>query len=148
MLNQFLFTAEFSDGTVYHQNSQDKSIYGLVNCFSDIQAHGKKIVKFVMVGCGHVYILDLVWGSLDIDGQKIWPPVEIYPGMPIKLIYQRVSQQSITNTMEVQKRNGILGLVGIESKQKSNCVGYLIGYEFPRNGKNVQWTMKIKVEDN
>lgn len=146
MLNQFLFTVEFHDGTVYHQNEKDKSIFGGINCFSDVK--DKKIKKFIMHGCGHVYVWDFIFGSLTIDNSPpIWPPVEIYPGMPIKPIYYRITQQKLKQTFEVQKHKGILGMFNVENKISTDCAGYVVGYEFPRNGKNVQWTVKIQVEN-
>lgn len=146
MAKNFLFTAEFADGTVYHQNEQDKSIYGGANCFSDIQ--GKKIRKFIMHGGGQIYTLDLVFGSLTInDNPPIWPPDEVYPGMPMKLIYQRITQDRITNTVQAQKSRGLLFWKPVEVKTSKFIEGYIIGYEFPRRGKsNGVWTLKIQVD--
>lgn len=125
----YLFVAEKFDGSLYKQTPDDKprfSSWG--SSFTDIQH--EKLRRFSLIGKGHVYTIDLIDGHLEIDGHKLYPPHEVLPGIPLKLIYWRTVTRDF--------------LVGPDGGPVAPKVKYVIGWQYNCRGKNIDWQLGIE----
>lgn len=67
----YLFTAEFRDGTTIQQSADDQSaLEPERSCFFDVleaQKQGKELVHFSLEGNGHLYAIDLTTGQFSAN---------------------------------------------------------------------------------
>jgi hypothetical protein len=129
-----LFEADFKDGTTYHQGSDDKSLDPQgSSAFYDINKRKEDLLRFRLVGNGHIYEVDLVDGHFDIDGV----PFEIHEQnlipKDLRLVYFRDTKVQATLGMNQ------------EIKTTNHFVNrYFIGWQCTINDKNHQYTLAVK----
>lgn len=139
---KYLFTATYLDGTVYQQNTEDKSVKepDKRSCYFDIEQ--EKLAYFVLKGDGHEYGVDLRDGHFEIDGNpffmheghiKILPNGKktIVPLKDFRLIFFR---QHTHHFKVGQSMN----------KEIDHEVVYRIGWQCTIDGQNYQQVMQIK----
>lgn len=122
---KYLFTAEYSDGTKYVQNVEDKSIKEPEkrSCFFDVDH--SKLVRFTLKGEGHEYAVDLKDGHFEIDGVPFLAHEEEMVS-DIQLIFWRKHKQHIE----------IGGTEGVDQRDKlPRCVGHEVSYLMGWQGK-------------
>lgn len=106
---KYLFTAQYLDGTEFHQTSADTSfkIKG-GSAFSDVDQN--QVEKFYLDGSGRSYMVDLVRGIFDIDGVE-FTVGDTGPG-PYKLIFYRQHTHNFN----------------IDREELGHIIKYCIGY--------------------
>lgn len=124
----YLFIAELANGSVVKQTPDDKpkfSNWGTM--MTDLR--DEKITKFSLVGKGHVFTINLVDGHFESDGNKLYPPTQIYPNADLQLIYYR----EVTRDFVVGSKKTI-----------SPKIKYILGWQYNLKGKNYQWKIGIE----
>ena len=134
---KYLFTVEYTDGTVYKQNKQDISEKDPKrSCFYDVEHSKKKIKRFILSRLWHKYSVDLTDGHFEIDGTVF--DVEGETVRPInqadyRLIYFRQHQHD----MAMDYKNKTQEEVG-------HRVTFCIGWQTTIAGKNYKRILYIK----
>lgn len=122
---KYLFTAEYSDGTKYVQNTEDKSIKEPEkrSCFFDVDH--SKLVRFTLKGEGHEYAVDLKDGHFEINGVPFFAHEEEMVS-DIQLIFWRKHKHHIQ----------VGGTTGADEREKgSKEIGHEVSYLMGWQGK-------------
>lgn len=130
----YLFTAEYEDGSIFVQPLDNKSKNHDDNAehnpsaYSDIDQD--KLVRFTLTGKGHVYSVDLKTGFFTIDDVQFTAADQNFvPCNPLRLIYFR----------EIRKT------FNVEMDEIDHYVNrYFIGWQTnDEEGKNIQHTIGV-----
>lgn len=131
---KYLFTAIYSDGSVYEQNPEDRSIKDPEkrSCFYDLDH--SKLVAFILKGDGHEYGVDLRDGHFEIDGVA-FKMHEDNTLSGFKLVFFRQHTHSFN-----QRLDGMSQPVEL-----SHQIVYRMGWQATTpQGKNYQQVMQIE----
>lgn len=145
---QYLFEAEYKDGTIYRQNPQDHSVkfppiqdehgeWQGKSCFTDVteDAQNHKIKKFSIIGKGNTITVNLENGLFEINGLPVLLEEEKLPMLPehFELIYYRqvsVSQNITYGDVTVLEDGGIF-------------VEYFIGWKCNIGGREYKQKLAV-----
>lgn len=127
---KYLFTAEYTDGTIYQQTPEDVSVSDpKKSCFSDIDH--RKLVKFTLKGEGHSYAVNLRDGHFEVDGVQFFMH-EDFDLVAFRLIFFRQHTHTIQQTR-------------FADKELSHEIVYRMGWQTTTvRGENYQRIMQIK----
>lgn len=134
----YLFIAEYIDGTLFKQTPEDIStIDPLRNCYYDVLQSGKKIRRFSVVGKGNQITVDLGNGVFYVNGLPVLLESEKLPCLPDKfeLIWFHRVNQSINITGEVQED---LSIKETKREPQPEHREYFIGWKCNIKGKSYQ----------
>lgn len=126
MTLQYLFIAEFEDGSTFEQTPQDKStIDPDRNCYYDVLQSGKNIIKFSLIGKGNTFSVNLKTGLFTINGVEVILESEKLPTLPEKfnLIWYHQVTRDLNVTYEL--KSGAIQ----ETKELPEFREYFIGWE-------------------
>lgn len=130
---KYLFTAKFSNGKIYHQNADDRSLWepDKRSCFYDVLQMEKeaRVLWFELEDAAHRYTVDLTDGHFEVDGI----PFRMHEGEVnnLQLIFFRQHTHSFT--------------VGqAANKEIDHQITYSIGWQTTVEGKNKKSVMQIK----
>lgn len=138
---QFLFEADFSDGTTYHQDVDDTSLNyppdadgNGKSAFADVMDRIEDVIRFHLVNGDQRTTVDLTNGLFAVNGQV----VELHDcelTSPLKLVYYR--------KVRVEKD---VSAKGEESNHRHYIASYHIGWQMlGKDGKNVTHVLAVVV---
>jgi hypothetical protein len=127
---KYLFTAEYSDGSTFEQDSADVSIQDPKrSAFFDVLQ--EKLARFSLKGAGHSFLVDLRDGHFEIDGTVFWMHDKEISN--IRLIYFRRHRHNFAK----DRKTGAVS-------EESHTITYRIGWQANlADGSNVQEIMEI-----
>jgi hypothetical protein len=139
-LLDFLLVVETMNHEIIKQSPDDKSKKGGSSFIYDVK--DLPLRRASLIGKGHLFMVDLIDGHIEVDGRSLYPPKEPPIGSKFKLLYYRSVQRKMAMSSQVQK--GFLGLVtkitGV-APQAVPVVRYYIGWQI--EGTNKKWEMGI-----
>jgi hypothetical protein len=127
----YLFVADFRDGTTIRQNADDQSATAPErSCFFDVleaQKQGKELIRFSLVG-EHTYSIDLTTGRFQVDSASF--AVDERELVNFRVLYFRVRDSHFSG-------------VGV---YQGYSVAYRIGFQAndKATGENVQHYIEIQ----
>ena len=127
----YLFVAELANGQCIKQDPTDKAKYSeWGSAFTDVVQSSVPVVKFSLLGKGHIFTIDLVDGHFEADGNKLYPPTEIPYGASLRLIYYRQVNRSLE--------------LGEDGNLRPPKIKYFIGWQYTHEGKNKKWEIGLE----
>jgi hypothetical protein len=124
----FLFIAETFNGNIIKQDPTDKPKFSKSgSIFTDVLK--EKIKRFSLIGKGHIFVVDLTDGHMEVDGKKLYPPKKP-PITPLDLIYYR----QVERRLSVGTNNATV---------MQPIVRYYLGWQINFHGKNHKWEMGV-----
>ncbi len=134
---KYLFKAEFADGTVYEQTIEDISLVDpKKSAFFDVLQKDEKdsrLLRFLIEGEGHKYLVDLIDGHFEIDGVSFDCHETLPHNYPDRrIIYYRKHENDFDSNPD--------GSLGVETAHR---IWYCIGWQTTINGKNFKETITI-----
>lgn len=143
----YLFGAQFSDGSEYHQNADDTSVTGAGSAFSDLVPRLEEITLFQLEGRGNRYLVDLRDGHFEVNGVPLVagdPAVDIPIDAKRRLIYFRRVHQTREDDVQVighdESGQPIYANLG---QRNITHVAYHLGYQCEVDGKNHKVTISV-----
>jgi hypothetical protein len=126
----FTFIAELYNGTIIRQTPDDKSQLDPLNrsAYYDVLHVGNPVKKLSLIGKGHMFVVDLVDGHIEVDGNKLYPPKAIPQGATLKPIYYCQVQQRMGIEYELNPDG-----IQIEKKVLKPITRYFIGWQIPNS---------------
>lgn len=131
----YLFIAEYIDGTLFKQTPEDKSkIDSSRNCYYDVLQSGKKIRRFSVVGKGNQITVDLGNGVFYINGLPVLLESEKLPCLPQK--FELIWYHQVTRDQNVtfEKKTGKV----LKTEDMPEFREYFVGWKCNINGKSYQ----------
>ena len=125
---KYLFQVTYKDGTVYHQNEEDRSVTDpeTRSCYFDVKVD--EVKSFFVFNSEHTYSVNLEDGHFEVDGV----PFLMHTDPEItgfRLVYYRQHTHSFNQE---------------SSEELSHDIVYCLGWQTTdKNGKNVQRIMTI-----
>jgi hypothetical protein len=141
----YLFVAEFTDGSVIKQTQDDRSKTGGSNCYSDVLKaveEGKKIKRFSIVGKGHTLSVDLETGLFTLNGVTVILESDRLPAQPSEFKlewWHRVSQHA--NATYKADDKGLFNLSKVEPLKPT--IEYIIGWKCVVKDKEYTQTLVV-----
>ena len=137
-LLDFILVVETNDHQIIKQTPDDSSRYGNSTFYGDIK--DLPLINASLMGKGHILTVNLLDGSVEVNGNKLYPPNNPPAGIKRKLIYYRTVQQSITTSGNVEK-TGLRKLIswGDNRTVSTPKVKYFLGWQCQYRGKNCSW---------
>jgi len=129
---KYLFDVEFTDGSVYTQNADDRSIFepDKRSCFFDVQKYvneGKVIKTFLISDGHHSYMVDLTDGSFVVNGGIF-----------------KVHEEALTNFRLIYFRQHTHHF-NIDREELAHEIVFRVGWQAnDKDGNNVQRVLEIE----
>lgn len=126
----YLFVAEFKDGTRYYQDKRDRSLVEPLtrSAFYDVQQRLDEVTKFSLVGGGREHTVFLYDGHFETDGEIIVSHPSLGDLTKRRLIYFRRCEQTVKAGQAMPPK----------------VVGYFIGWQAnDEHGRNQQMVLEI-----
>lgn len=123
---KYLFTAEYTDGSVFVQNPEDRSQIEPEKRSAYYDIDHSKLVKFSLQGEGHIYSVNLHTGHFEVDSVPFYMHEENLGGFKL-IFFRRHTHQYNQETKE----------------ELGHSIVYQIGWQCFVNGKNYQKVMNI-----
>lgn len=132
---KYLFDVEFTDGTTYTQNAEDRSLIDPEkrSCFFDVMQaleNGKKIKYFMLSNGKDVYAVDLRDGHFEINGKSFYMH-DRRDLCDLKIVFYR--QHDIAFT---------LGQI-YSPLEKERSTVFCFGWQVTVDGENIKRVMEI-----
>lgn len=135
---EYLFEADFADGTTYHQGADDESLThpkdsdgNGPSAYRDVQDRLSDVVKFRLFNNDHVYQVDLTDGHFEVDGAP-FELEHLFEFKNIQLIYGRFV--NVKSTLQAGK----------ELSRAHYVDRYVIGFSAFEGAKEVEHTIAIR----
>lgn len=148
----YLFEADFADGTTYHQGADDESINhppdaegNGPSAFRDVQDRMDEVKRFHLVHTetGTRYTVDLTDGHFEVNGVPFFIERKDLPYSDVKLFYLRYTNVDSTVQATANKK----GLFNWKKAQEINrahyVARYVIGYTAQQAGKEINQSIAI-----
>lgn len=139
---KYLFVAEFTDGKLFKQTQEDKSLIDPKrNCYFDVLEQvraGKTIRRFSLVGEGNTITVDLGNGIFYVNGLPVLLESQKLPILPEK--FDLIWYHQVTKDMNVNYLADKDGKMNINRMEESGDEyrEYFIGWQANVRGKNYQ----------
>lgn len=129
----YLFEADFADGTTYIQGADDESLFhekdaegNGPSAYQDVQDRMDEVIRFHLVGKGNRYSVDLTDGHFEVNGVAFWIERPPLPLTNIELLFLRYTniESKVESTMQ---KTGLWGK--LKEVERAHYVDrYVIGF--------------------
>lgn len=147
----YLFVADFSDGTSYVQGPDDESLFhpkdaegNGPNAYRDVCDRMEDVVRFHLEGNGHRYTVDLTDGHFEIDGTPFIVERKDLPISDMRLVYLRYT--NVESVVEATANaDGLFNWRKGKEVSRAHYVSrYVIGFTANQAGEEIEQTIAIK----
>ncbi len=144
----YLFEADFNDGTTYYQGADDESLYhdkdkdgNGPSSYRDVLDRIQDVQRFHLIGNKTRYTVDLSDGHFEIDGAPFIVERPSIPLTDLKLFFLRYNNVESTAETTMQK-NGLWSQ--LKEVGRSHYVDrYVIGFTAMAGAKEVNYSIAI-----
>lgn len=126
---KYLFTAEYKDGSIFHQNAEDKSSREPEKRSAFFDVRQEELKSFTLTGAGHSYKVDLSDGHFEVDGV----PFRMHEEQDLsgfRIIFFRQHTHSFNQTRE-------------KTTEIAHDIVYRLGWQCTVKGQNYKQVMQI-----
>lgn len=150
----YLFEADFANGTTYYQGGDDESLTqpadaegNIPSAYRDIQDRMDEVTRFHLVGPAGRYTVDLTDGHFEVNGVPFYVERPDVPITDIQLQYLRYT--NIDSTIEATAdKAGIFNFKAAKEVRRAHYVSrYVIGFTAKVGAKEISHAIAIRGEN-
>lgn len=141
----YLFEADFVDGTTYFQGNDDESInHAGKSAYTDVRERMGEVKRFHLVGNGDRYTVDLTDGHFEINQVPFNVERRDLPLTDIKLRFLRYT--NVESTVQATSDDkGVFNWRGSKEVARSHYVDrYVIGFTALQGGEEIEQSIAIR----